>query len=131
MTVPGVGPITALHYRATLDQVERFPDAGTVTSYLGLVPRERSSGERQHRGRITKAGSRDTRAMLVQASWAVWRMRRGPGTALSVWAHQLAARRGRKIAVVALARRLARILYAVWRSDADFVARVRVTPTAA
>jgi transposase len=124
MTVPGVGPMTALHYRATVDRVERFPDAATVTSYLGLVPRERSSGERQQRGRITKAGARDTRAMLVQASWTVWRLRRGPGAELSAWAHRLAARRGKKIAVVALARRLARILYAVWRDEGEFVARV-------
>jgi transposase len=131
MTVPGVGPITALHYRATIDRVDRFAEAGAVTSYLGLVPREYSSGERHQRGRITKAGSRDTRAMLVQASWAVWRMRRGPGAALSAWAHQLAARRGRKIAIVALARRLARILFAVWRDEQDFTARVRVTQTAA
>jgi transposase len=123
MTAPGIGPITALHYRATLDRVERFPDAGAVTSYLGLVPREYSSGDRQRRGRITKAGASDTRAMLVQASWVVWRMRRGPGAELSAWAHRLAARRGRKIAIVALARRLARILYAMWRDDQGFVAR--------
>ena len=123
MTAPGIGPITALHYRATLDRVERFPDAGAVTSYLGLVPRESSSGERQRRGGITKAGARDTRAILVQASWVVWRLRRGPGADLSAWAHRLAARRGRKIAIVALARRLARILYAMWRDDQEFVAR--------
>lgn len=123
MTAPGIGPVTALHYRATIDEVGRFADAGRVTAYLGLVPREHSSGEHRQRSGITKAGPRDTRAMLVQASWTVWRMRRGPAAALAAWAHRLAARRGRKIAVVALARRLARLLYAMWRDQQPFVAR--------
>jgi transposase len=123
MTVPGVGPVTALHVRSTLDQVERFRDAGAVTAYLGLVPRETSSAERQQRGRITKAGPRETRAMLVQAAWVVWRQTRGPAVVLSRWAHQVAERRGRRIAIVALARRLARILFAMWRDRRDFEPR--------
>lgn len=56
MTVPGIGPITAVTYRATLDTVERFEDAGASTAFLGLVPREASSGTRQRKGAITKAG---------------------------------------------------------------------------
>ena len=131
MTVPGIGPVTALHYRATIDPVARCADAGAVTAYLGLVPREQSSGERRHRGGITKAGPRDTRAMLVQASWTVWRLTQGPTAALSAWAHRLAARRGRKIAIVALARRLARILFAMWRDQTPFVARPRQAAVAA
>ena len=120
MTAPGVGPITALNYRAALDQVERFADAEAVTSYLGLVPREHSSGDQQRKGRITKAGPREPRAMLVQASWTIWRIRRGPGLDLATWAHRLAARRGRRVAIVALARRLARILFAIWRDDQPY-----------
>jgi transposase len=120
MTAPGVGPITALNYRAALDQVDRFADAGAVASYLGLVPREHSSGDSQRKGRITKAGPREPRAMLVQASWAIWRIRRGPGVELAAWAHRLAARRGRRVAIVALARRLARILFAIWRDDQPY-----------
>jgi transposase len=121
MTAPGVGPLTALHVRATLDRVERFRDAAAVSSYLGLVPREYSSGERQRRGAITKTGASDTRAILVQASWVIWRIKRGPGTALATWAHRLAARRGRRVAIVAVARRLTRILFALWRDETDFV----------
>jgi transposase len=121
MTAPGVGPITALHVRATVDQVDRFPTAATVASYVGLVPREHSSGERQRRGGITKAGARATRAVLVQASWVVWRTTRGPGATLAAWAHRLAARRGRKVAVIAIARRLVRILFAMWRDGRDYV----------
>jgi transposase len=112
-TVPGVGPVVALTFRATLDDVTRFRAAGQVSAFIGLVPREDSSAERRHRGHITKAGSRELRSLLVQAAWACWRSR-GSGT-LRAWAEQLAARRGRRIAVVALARRLSRILYAIWR----------------
>jgi len=132
MTAPGVGPVTALSYRATLDRVERFPDAGRATAYLGLVPREDSSAERRHRGSITKAGPGRPRALLVQASWHIWRSGRGGAVALHAWVHRLAARRGRRIALVALARRLARCLYAMWRDGRDFDGtRVRRTPAAA
>src|SRR5690606_13328241 len=122
---PGVGVITALTYRAVVDDVARFADARGVAAYLGLVPREDSSGTRQRKGTITKAGPPGLRTLLVQASWVVWRQRRGGG-ALHAWVHQLAARRGRRIAVVALARRLGRILFAMWRDATDF----GVTPTA-
>ena len=121
-SVPGVGPVVALTFRATLDQVERFTRAGQVSALLGLVPREDSSAERRHRGHITKAGSGELRSLLVQAAWACWKSR-GSGT-LRVWADQLAARRGRRIAVVALARRLSRILFAIWRDASEFVPRV-------
>lgn len=130
-TIPGIGPVTALTFRATLDDVTRFAEAGAVTSFLGLVPRETSSGERQIRGRITKAGPRELRSLLVQAAWCVWRSRAAAGAVLRHWAQQLALRRGRRIAVVALARRLARIAFAVWRDDRAFVTRGTVLAPAA
>jgi transposase len=117
-TVPGVGPVVALTFRATLDEVTRFRDAGQVSAFVGLVPREDSSAERRHRGHITKAGSGELRSLLIQAAWACWKST-GSGT-LRAWAEQLAARRGRRIAVVALARRLSRILYALWRDGSRF-----------
>jgi transposase len=117
-TVPGVGPVVAQTFRATLDRIDRFRHAGQVSALVGLVPREDSSAERRHRGHITKSGSGELRSLLIQAAWACWRST-GSG-ALRAWAEQLAARRGRRIAVVALARRLSRILYAVWRDDAPF-----------
>ena len=119
MTAPGVGPITALTYRATLDEVTRFASAGAVTAFLGLVPTEHSSGARHRKGRITKAGPRAVRALLVQSAWVLWRQRRSKD-ALHAWVHRLAARRGRRIAIVALARRLARILYAMWRDQTTY-----------
>lgn len=126
MTAPGVGPIVALTYQAVLDDPARFGgDAARASAFLGLVPSEDSSAERQHKGHITKAGPRDLRALLVQASWVIWRGRSAAGAALRTWAHALAARRGRRIAIIGLARRLSRILYAMWRDQKDFVVRQR------
>jgi transposase len=130
-TIPGIGPVTAVTYRATVDDVSRFPDAAAVTSYLGLIPREKSSGAHQARGGITKAGPRELRSLLVQAAWSVWRTRGPAAHALRAWAHRLAARRGKRIAVVALARRLARIAYAVWRDARPFTARTTEATMAA
>jgi transposase len=121
MTAPGVGPVVALTFQAVMDTPARFGgDAGRASAFLGLVPSEASSAERQRKGPITKAGPRELRALLVQAGWVVWRGRSAAGAALRTWAQALAARRGRRIAVVALARRLSRILYALWRDRADF-----------
>jgi transposase len=119
MTAPGVGPITALSFQSALDTVARFRGPGAVTAYLGVVPHEDSSGDRQRRGRITKAGPPRIRGVLVQASWAVWRSPRSSAT-LHAWVHRVADRRGKRVAIVALARRLARILFAMWRDGCDF-----------
>jgi transposase len=119
MTVPGVGPVVALAFEATVDDVSRFATAGAVAAYLGLVPREDSSGERQRKGAITKAGPTRMRALLVQSAWHLWRSPSGSAT-LHAWARRLGERRGRRIAVVALARRLARILWALWRTGEHF-----------
>jgi transposase len=117
-TVPGVGLIVAVTFRAHLDTLARFTHAGQVSAAIGLVPRENSSAERRQRGHITKAGPRELRSLLVQAAWACWRSKQS--ASLRGWVEQLAARRGRRIAVVALARRLSRILYALWRDQSTF-----------
>jgi transposase len=117
-TVPGVGIVVATTFRAMIVTVDRFQHAGQVSAALGLVPREDSSAERHHRGHITKAGPRELRALCIQAAWACWR---SPGGApLRSWVDRVAARRGRRVAVVALARRLSRIMYAVWRDGSSF-----------
>jgi transposase len=122
MTAPGVGPVVALAYHATIDDAGRFTTPGAVASYLGLVPREDSSGERQRKGAITKAGPSRMRVLLIQSAWHVWRSPRG-SAALHAWVRRLADRRGRRIAIVAMARRLARILWAMWRDARDFDVR--------
>ena len=121
-TAPGVGPVTAVAFVATLDRVERFEGAHQVECYLGLVPSERSSGERQHKGAVTKAGNARMRWLLVEAAWSIWRSRTSNSEPLRQWAERLATRRGRRVAVVALARRLAGILYAMWRDGTEYQA---------
>ncbi|MGH7615150.1 MAG: IS110 family transposase [Gemmatimonadales bacterium] len=120
MTAPGIGPVTAVAFVATLDDVARFRDAHQVAAYLGLTPREYSSGERQQRGRISKTGNVRMRYLLVEAVWRVVRSKDERATSLRAWAAQLAARRGPSRAAVALARRLAGILYAMWRDGRDY-----------
>lgn len=119
-SVPQVGPITALAFVAAMDDVGRFRDAHQVESYLGLVPRERSSGEHQVRGRITKTGDKRTRWLLVETAWRLMRSQKPSVAALQQWTARVGTRRGRRIAAVALARRLAGILYALWRDGSAY-----------
>jgi transposase len=119
-SVPGVGPVVATTFAATLDEASRFLGAKHVRSYLGLVPREYSSGERRHRGRISKAGSVRARALMVEAAWAVLRWKTERTKALHEWWARIAQRRGKPTPVVALARKLAGIMFAVWRDGTEF-----------
>ncbi len=119
-TVPGVGPVTASTFVATLDDVSRFETAGQVSAYLGLVPRESSSGDKQRRGHITKAGNSRLRWLLIEAAWGILRFNKPETADLRAWAERIAGRRGRRIAAVALARKLARILFAMWRDERPF-----------
>ena len=119
-TVPGVGPVISVAFISTLDNVERFPTAREVASYLGLVPSESSSGEKQHRGGITKRGNSQMRSLLIQAAHGILRRRAPMTEALHVWGNGIAMRKGKGVAVVALARRLCRILYALWRDGAEY-----------
>jgi len=120
MTVPCVGPITAAAFVAALDTVTRFAGAAQVSSYLGLVPQEFSSGEQQRRGRILRSARPQVQSLLVQAAWRMWRSVDPRAAPLRAWARAVANRRGKKIAIVALARRLSRILYALWRDGTTY-----------
>ena len=118
MSVPGVGANTALRFVAALDATGRFPSAHSVEAYLGLTPGERSSSQKQQRTGITKAGSPAVRHPLVQAAWAARRCRRQDP--LHHWASAVQKRRGNRVAAVALARKLAGILYAMWRDGTSY-----------
>ena len=118
MTTPGAGPVTAVRFLAALDDVTRFPTAHQLQSYLGLTPGEHSSSETERKTGITKAGPRELRRTLVQAAWTV--MRSCPNEPMTRWAQQIAERRGRFIAVVALARKLSGILFAMWRDGTSY-----------
>lgn len=118
MTIPGVGPQTALRYVAAIDEVSRFASAAELESYLGLTPGEDSSSDRKRRTSITKAGSPAVRWILVEACWTLKRSR--PQDPMVQWAERIAQRRGKRIAVVAMARKLAGIMYAMWRDETTY-----------
>jgi transposase len=131
MTMPTIGAVTATAVVAAVDTPTRFASAAHVTSYVGLVPCEASSGERQHRGHVGRSAQPYLRALLVQAAWRVWRSTRSDLGDLRAWARQVADRRGKRIAIVALARRLMRILFAMWRDEQPFHAPTRALLVAA
>ena len=116
MTHPGVGPLTALAFELVIGTPTRFHCGKQIASYVGLVPAEESSGDRRRLGHITKQGSSLLRYLLVEAAQVTvrsqpeWR---------SKFFH-LAMRRGRKIAKVAMARKLAVHLYWMWRQGSDY-----------
>jgi transposase len=118
MSVPGVGPVNSMRFVAAIDDVSRFPNAHSVQAYLGLTPGENSSSERQQRTGITKAGPSAVRRALVQAAWNLRRYR--PADPISQWAAQIEQRRGKFIATVAVARKLAGVLYALWRDGSIY-----------
>jgi transposase len=118
MTIPGVGPMTAVYFVATIDDVTRFPNAHAIESYLGLTAGERSSSTKKRRTGITKAGSPEMRRLLNQACWCIFRQR--SADPLAVWGRQIAERRGKLIANVAMSRKLVGIMYALWRDGSSY-----------
>jgi transposase len=126
LQIPGVGPLTATALRASVVDVQRFPSARHFASWLGLTSRENSSGERRRLGRISKQGDPYLRTLLVHGARAVLlaaqsAQRKGSSLdRLRTWALDLQERRGHNKATVALANKLARIVWATWRYDRDF-----------
>ena len=118
MTIPGVGPMTAVYFVATIDDVTRFPNAHAIESYLGLTAGERSSSTKKRRTGITKAGSPEMRRLLNQACWCIFRQR--SHDPLAVWGRQIAERRGKLVANVAMSRKLTGIMYAIWRDQTSY-----------
>jgi transposase len=125
-TAPGVAVIVAATFVSVVDEAKRFRNAHAVSAYLGLVPGESTTGGKQRLGSITKHGNAHARAMLVQSAWLILRAKDSDDP-LGRWATDLARTRGKKIAAVALARRLAGVLWAMWRDgtvyDRAFQAR--------
>jgi transposase len=118
-TAPGVGPLVAAAFVSVVDDAGRFRNAHQLESYLGLVPGEDSSGGRRRIGSITKRGNRYLRAVLVESAWVILR-KKDNGDPLIRWAKDVSSRRGKNVAVVAVARRLAGILWAMWKNDTVF-----------
>jgi transposase len=115
-TAPGVGPITAAAYIAVLATPERSPDSRPVASYVGLVPSSYDTGSIRRRGHITKRGSSELRALLCECAHHAARK----DHLLNPYWARVCAKQGYKRAVIAIARRLAGILYAMWGKGEDF-----------
>ncbi len=121
-SIPGVGLITATALVAFVGDVQRFPSGRHFASYLGLTPRERSSGLVRRLGAISKRGDVYLRMLLIHGARAVlWAAKkRAAPDRLRLWALHLQNLRGHNKAAIALANKLARIVWAVWKHDVDF-----------
>jgi transposase len=119
MTVPGVGPVVALTYRATVDVPARFRKSKSVGAVFGLTCSRDQSGERDRPGAISRCGDEMMRAMLYEAAQSML-VRSTRWSWLKAWAMQIAKRRGMKRAIVALARRLAVIMHRIWVDGSEF-----------
>src|SRR6478736_5931691 len=112
MTTPGVGPVVALTYRATVDVPARFRNSRSVGAVFGLTCSKYQSGEIDRSGSISRCGDEMMRVMLYEAAQSMLRSKKWSW--LKAWAMQIARRRGKKKAIVALARRLAVIMHRIW-----------------
>jgi len=119
MTVPGVGPLTALAFRATIDQPNRFRKSRDVGAHLGLTPRRYQSGETDVQGRISRCGDELARTALYEAAHSLL-IRSTKWSALRAWGMNVAKRRGMARARVAVARKLAVILHRMWADGSEF-----------
>ena len=122
MTQPGVGPVTALAFAVTIGDVSRFATSGQVASYLGLIPREHSSGGKQRLGAITKQGNRFMRQLLVEAVQTTCRLDEGFGKQYQARCHK----KPKAVAKVAAARRLAVRLYWMLRQNVGYPEIARI-----
>jgi transposase len=119
MTVPGVGPLTALAFRATIDQPGRFRKSRDVGAHLGLTPRRYQSGETDVQGHISRCGDELARTALYEAANSLL-IRSSKWSALRAWGMNVAKRRGMARARVAVARKLAVILHRMWADGSEF-----------
>lgn len=119
MTIPGVGIITAMTYKAALDRPERFDKSATVGAYLGLTPRQYASGEVNRHGSISKMGPKECRTMLYEAAQTLL-TRVKQASKLKQWGLRLLKKKGRKKAIVAVARKLSVIMHAMLVNKTEF-----------
>src|SRR5712691_10423410 len=119
MTVPGVGPVVALTFRATVDVPARFKNSKAVGAVFGLTPCKHQSGESERTGAISKCGDEMMRVMLYEAA-QIMLVRSAKWSWLKAWAMTIARRCGMKKAIVALARRLAVIMHRIWVDGTTF-----------
>jgi transposase len=119
MTIPGVGPVVALTYRATVDVPARFRNSKAVGAVFGLTPAKYQSGENDRTGAISRCGDEMMRMMLYEVAQSML-VRSAKWSWLKAWAIKIARHRGIKKAIVALARRLAVIMHRMWVDGTEF-----------
>jgi transposase len=119
MSVPGVGPITALSFKSSIEDPDRFARGEDAGAFAGLAPRRNQSGERDYKGRISKAGDPMLRSALYEAANNLLVRVKRP-CALQAWGKRLAEAKGPKRARVAVARKLAVLLHRLWQSETEF-----------
>jgi len=119
MSCPGVGPLTALAFRATIDRPDRFRKSRDVGAHLGLTPRRYQSGETDVQGRISRCGDELARTALYEAAHALL-IRSAKWSPLRAWGMNIAKRRGMARARVAVARKLAVTLHRMWADGSEF-----------
>jgi transposase len=119
MTVPGVGPVVALTYRATVDVPARFRNSKAVGAVFGLTPARHQSGEIDRSGAISRCRDEMMRTVLYEAAQSVL-MRMEKWAWLKAWAMKIARHRGMKKAIAALARRLAVVMHRIWADGTEF-----------
>lgn len=119
MTIPGVGPVTAMTYKSALDDPHRFERSQTVGAYMGLTPRQYASGEVDRHGSLSKMGPQECRNMLYEAAQSLLVVSRAKSR-LKTWGLKLARKKGMKKATVAVARKLAVIMHRMLVDKTEF-----------
>ena len=120
-TIPSVGEITAATYKSSLDVIDRFSSSRSVGAYIGLTPRQYSSGEVNRHGSISKMGSKECRSMLYEAAQSLLIVSK-KNSRLKSWGKKIAKKKGNKKAIVALARKLSVIMHRMLIERKAFIA---------
>lgn len=118
MRIPGVGPVIAYAFTAYIDEPSRFGSADELASYLALVPGEATTGGKIKRTGTISAGPTLLKAMLIQGAWSM--LFSAPHEPIAVWGRSIADRRGRTTAVVAMARKIATVMWSMWKNDTNY-----------
>lgn len=119
-SIPGVGTITSLTYKAVIDNPHRFLKPRDIGAYLGLTPNQYSSGDTTKQGRISKCGSSELRTLLIECATVILTRTKG-WTKLKAWGLKIMKRSGLKKAAAAVARKLAIIMLRMWQEGKPFI----------
>jgi transposase len=120
MTIPGIGPVTALTYKAEIFDATRFKESRSVGAYLGMTPTQYASGETQRQGKTSKCGSKELRFLLVESGIVIL-TRSKKWSKLKAWGLKIMRKKGLKKAAVAVGRKLAIIMHRMMLEGKDFI----------